>query len=457
MNASSSKAISGLDKTPNTQFDHIPGKKGLPFIGSSIEFIRDYPGLIEGMYQQYGKVFTLNLIFGKEIILLGPEANEFVLKDEAKIFSSKMAWDLFLEELFPRGLLLRDGANHRHHRKIMQVAFKKPAIESYIERMGPAIKEGIDQWPINKKFQFFKAIKQMTLDLACDIFLDMPMGSSAEVKKINKAFINTLAATIAISRRQIPGTTWYRGIKGRKYLEGVVSAMVPSKRNGQGSDFFTQICNATSEEGDQFSDQEVTDHIIFLMLAAHDTTTSVLSTVMYELAKNPYWQETLYEEFKSINKAQLNYDDLDKLEKTSWVFKEALRANPPIVLISRRATRECEFGGYTIPENSTVTVVPMHTHHMKEYWSDPERFDPMRFSPERAEDKKHFFQWVPFGGGAHKCIGLYFAEVQAKLFLYHFLMQYRVYVPHNYTTTFQHVPISKPKDGLPIKIKRIRT
>lgn len=454
MTASNTDVISGLEKQPNCDLDHIPGYNGLPIIGSTLEFVRDYPGLIDRMYKKYGKVYTLNLLFSKEIVLLGPDANEFVLKDEGKNFSSKLAWDLVLDELFPRGLMLRDAPNHRHHRKIMQVAFKKPAMESYIEKMSPALKDGMDHWPINKKFSFYNAIKKITLDIACDVFLGMQVNEDAA--KVNKAFIRTVEASIAINRWRIPGTVWYRGIKARKYLEKFIGEMVPSKRGGEGKDFFTQLCNAKSEEGEQLTDDEITDHMIFLMMAAHDTTTSALNTIMYELAKNPYWQETLYEEYKAIDKPHLTFDDMEKLEKTGWVFKEALRIHPPLPTIPRRSIKECEFGGYTIPKNTSVSVVPIHTHYMSEYWSDPERFDPMRFSPERAEDKKHFFQWVPFGGGAHKCIGLYFAEMQTKLFMYHFLRQYRVYVPRNYTTDFQHVPIAKPKDGLPIKIKKIR-
>ena len=120
------------------------------------------------------------------------------------------------------------------------------------------------------------------------------------------------------------------------------------------------------------------------------------------------------------------------MEKTTWVFREALRMHPPLPTIPRRVVEDVEWQGYTIPKNSLVNISPLHTHYMEEYWSNPYSFDPERFSPERAEDKQHFYQWIPFGGGHHKCLGINFAELQTKTFLFHFLRQYRVSVKPGY-------------------------
>ena len=105
---------------------------------------------------------------------------------------------------------------------------------------------------------------------------------------------------------------------------------------------------------------------------------------------------------------------------TEMAFKEAMRMKPPVPSIPRRAIRDFTFKGYAIPAGTMVGVNPLFTHHMPEIWPEPETFDPLRFTDE-AQRNRHRFAWVPFGGGAHMCLGLHFAYMQAKCFARHFL------------------------------------
>ena len=113
---------------------------------------------------------------------------------------------------------------------------------------------------------------------------------------------------------------------------------------------------------------------------------------------------------------EITQESMNGCDTASLVFREALRMYPPLPTIPRRCVRETEVMGFRIPRNAGVGLSPLFTHYMPEFWSDPQRFDPERFSPGRAEDKQHFFQFIPFGGGAHKCLGLHFAEIQSKIF-----------------------------------------
>lgn len=441
-----------LPKKPSNKVSHIPGENGMPVVGFTFHFLKDFHGLVNRMEQKYGEVFRYRAIMQDVITLLGPEANEFILKDSDHNFSSKKAWDVVLEELFPNGLMLRDFENHKIHRKILQGAFKKPAMISYVEKMNPRFSQGLQEWPHGGEMKFFDHIKELLLSAGAELFLGMQMG--AEAKKVNESFIAAVDASLAVVRAPIPGTTWWKGIRGRRYLEEFMGNLVAQKRASNEQDFFTQICHSKGENGEELSDQEVIDHMIFLLFAAHDTTTSTLTSLVYRLAKHPEWQEAVYEEIQSIGKDEIDYEDLDALEKTGLVFKEVLRMHPPLPTIPRRAINDCEFKGFKIPRNAAVGVVPLHTHYMKEYWSNPYQFDPERFSPERAEHKKHFYQWVPFGGGHHKCLGLNFAEIQSKVFLYHFLKQYKATIRTGYEMPFQTVPLAVPKDGFPCTITK---
>ncbi|WP_372865657.1 cytochrome P450 [Spongiibacter sp.] len=440
-------------RRPSRRLTHIPGDSGLPVFGQTFSFLRNYKALTERRYRRYGQISRGNTLFQHSLTLLGPEANEIVLKNSEGQFSSMLAWNPLLDRLFPNGLMLKDAEAHRYDRKILQGAFKKAAIEGYLDSMNPHTERGLENWPVGEEFPFQHAVKQLLLEVAAEVFLGVEMGE--EASGVNNAFVDTMLASMAVVKLPIPGTLWQRGLAGRKHLEDFVMTHIAAKRREQGQDIFSQICHATDEDGNYFSDEAVRDHIIFLLFAAHDTTTSTLCSIVYALAKNPEWQQKLRDEYQALGKDKLDYDDLGQLENSKLVFKEALRMYPPVPAIPRRTLKDMELFGYHIPKNTAVAISPLFTHYMEEYWSEPTRFDPARFSKERAEDKKHFFQWVPFGGGAHKCLGLNFAEIQTKLFLFHLLRRYDIKVKDGYEMPRSWVPLIFPADGLPVRFEAI--
>ena len=139
---------------------------------------------------------------------------------------------------------------------------------------------------------------------------------------------------------------------------------------------------------------------------------------------------------------------------SEMAFKETMRMKPPVPSIPRRATRDFSFKGYAIPAGTLVGINPLFTHHMPEIWPDPETFDPMRFTDE-ASRSRHRFAFVPFGGGAHMCLGLHFANMQAKCFARHFLQNLRVALPPGTTPDWQMWPIPKPRDGLQVTLSPV--
>ncbi len=204
------------------------------------------------------------------------------------------------------------------------------------------------------------------------------------------------------------------------------------------------------------SDEDVLDHMIFLMMAAHDTTTSTLTSLSWELARHPEWQERIREESLALGDSRPDFDALDGLESLTLAMREVLRRYPPLPVIPRTAQREFAWEGYRIPEGAMVVVSPIHSHYMTEWWDEPQRFDPERFSPARAEHQRHTHSWIPFGGGTHMCVGRRFAEAQVRLVMHQLVQRYRWSVPDGYEMPVQQAPISKPVDGLPIDLERLR-
>jgi cytochrome P450 len=143
------------------------------------------------------------------------------------------------------------------------------------------------------------------------------------------------------------------------------------------------------------------------------------------------------------------------MTQTEQVFREALRLVPPVPFIPRRAIAGFSWMGFDFPAGTAITLNPGVTMLSPEFYTDPERFDPSRFSPNRAEDQAHKFAWTPFGGGAHKCIGMHFSTLQVKLFIATLLRDRRITLAQPSAAEWQRMPIPRPKNGLPIVLHRM--
>ncbi len=443
------------DKTKQANLQHLPGDSGMPFFGHSYWFLRNAHDWLNKQHEKYGPVFRLHTPVVDSVMLLGPEANKLVFQNEENNFSNLLAWEPNFRTLFDNNILQRDFADHKALRSLFKTAFTRQAMEGHMAIMNPLLKDGISKWPTGKPIKSMDYVKKLLLNTGANVFLGLEIG--AEADRLNEAFVDMLNAfSDVIRRKEIWFSPYAKGLKGNKILSKFVFENIEARRKVEGRDVFSQLCRLEDDDGKMFSNADIRDHIIFVLFAAHDTTTSAATAVLYALASNPQWQEELREEMFSLNKDEMEFDDGNLLEKTTWTIKEALRMHPPLVVMPRYALEEFEFQGHRIPANTNVSVSSLFTHYMPEYWSNPTQFDPQRFSKERAEDKKDFFQYIPFGGGAHKCLGLHFAQTQGKMLLFHLLKQYRISKDPKMTRyKYNNVPLTFPTDGLPLTFTKI--
>src|SRR5665213_781186 len=138
MQSAVSPAISLTPPRRNT-LTHIPGDEGWPVIGKTLEILADPKGQVERQAARYGLVYRSHIFGETSLVLLGPEANELVLFDQAKLFSSAHGWGRILGLLFPRGLMLLDFDEHRLHRRALSVAFKSGPMKSYLTALDSGI------------------------------------------------------------------------------------------------------------------------------------------------------------------------------------------------------------------------------------------------------------------------------------------------------------------------------
>jgi cytochrome P450 len=436
-----------------SRLEPVMGDPGLPVIGHTVEFLDDGLRLARRYYERLGTVFWVNTVGGRWVQVIGPGGLETVLVNRDRAFSNKLGWDPLIGAFFDRGVMLMDFEEHRHHRRIMQQAFKHERLVAYLEKMNSAIRRGIAGWPSGSGFELYRAAKQLTLDIATEAFVGAQR--SPEADRLNAAFMDVVVGGQAIIRSDLPGGKWHRGLQSRRLLEQYFHSQLPAKRASEGDDLFSVLCRAETEEGERFSDADVVNHMIFTMMAAHDTSTITLAMMGYYLALHPDWQERLRTESQALGRTVIGYDDLDALPSMDLVFKETLRMNAPVGTLARQAIKDTEIDGRYIPKGTKLMLGIYVTQRMEPWWRDPDVFDPERFSDGRREDSSHKYAWTPFGGSVHKCIGMHFGSMEVKAIMHQLLLRNSWQIPGGYEPIFDYGTGPFPGDGLPIELRSL--
>ena len=440
----------------NRDLSNIPGTFGYPVIGHTFSYINSPLECdLEG-YRRYGPVSRMRLIHLCMIRTIGPDFVKSITIDPDKVFSSRMGWEGATGGFFDGSLIVKDFDDHRLQRRIMQSAFKTDSLRGYIESINKIISERLATLPVQATLLFYPTVKALLLDVAAKVFLGAPLDD--EAARLNQAFVDFAYGTTAIIKKDWPGLNHRKGLKARRVLEQYIQQSINKRRAGDARDMFSFFCREKNELGEYFSDQEICDHMIFMLFAAHDTTTSALTMAMYLLAKNQGWQGQLRGEIRASTVGQLSYEQLDDaIPLLDFTFKEVLRMYPPVPGVVRRTVRPSEIGGFEVPAHTIVNTSIAANHYSEEYWSDPFSFDPMRFSDARQEHKQHPFLWTPFGGGAHKCIGLHFANMLFKCVLFQTIKQFRVeFVDEKQRNgKISYVPFTRLKDNLPLILSKV--
>lgn len=433
----------------------VPGDYGLPYVGHFLETIRYGTDFGRRRYEHYGPVSWTGAFGTRLVLAAGPDATQAVLIDKDKVFSQD-GWAHFIDKFFHRGLMLLDFGEHHTHRRIMQEAFTRDRISGYVNQFVPQVRQAVPEWPTGETFRIYWALKQLTLDLAAKVFASERPGAVSD--NINRAFVSAVRAPTALVRANIPGSRWYAGLRGRQVLERYFRENLPAKRaiadsGGESADLFTALCHAETPDGERFSDEDVVNHMIFLMMAAHDTSTITTTAAAYYLGKHPEWQERAREESLALGDGEPDIDALERLDTLDLVIKESLRLVAPVPSLGRRAVADTSLLGHYIPAGTLVSVTPGVNHFVDGCWSVPDSFDPERFAEPRREDKSHRFAWIPFGGGAHKCIGMHFGTLEVKALLHEMLRNYRWTLPAGYHARWDHTSLPIPYDGLPLRLQ----
>lgn len=430
------------------------GEPGLPLIGKTLMFMRYGPSLSLEQYDRYGPVSWTSAFGMKMCTIVGPEAAQSVLVNKDKAFSQS-GWEWFIGPFFNRGLMLLDGEEHLYHRRIMQEAFTRPRLEAYARAFNAVIEEQVVQWPTGRPVEVYPLVKDLSLRVATEIF--MGAEHTEESERTAEAFEDCVRAGMSLVRFPVPGLRWHRGLRSRKVLEEYFRSRIPEKRASDDEDLFAALCHVETDEGHSFSDEDVVNHMIFLMMAAHDTSTITTTAVCWFLARHPEWQERCREESLRYGDGPMDLAGTEKLQSLDVVFMEALRLVTPVPGMARRAVKDTEVLGHFVPAGTMVTVGSWASHLMPSIWTAADSFDPTRYEEPRREDKQHRLAHMAFGGGAHKCIGMYFGRAEVKSLVHRILRSYRIEVPADYEVAWDMTSLPSPADGLPVTFRPLTT
>jgi cytochrome P450 len=202
-------------------------------------------------------------------------------------------------------------------------------------------------------------------------------------------------------------------------------------------------------------DAEIIGHLTFVIAASFDTLSSGTVSTLYYLARDRAWQDRVRAELCDTIADPLHTSvaEVGRCDQAEWAVKEALRLNAAAPVLWRRAVRDVGFGGYDFPAGTIMGVNPMLTHLLPSIWPDPLAYDPSRFAPDQVR-ARHRFAYVPFGGGAHGCIGANFASLQIRALLRRILESHELVLADRAPPTWYHWPNCRPRHGLNITLRR---
>ena len=390
----------------------VPKVPGLPIIGHSIPFQRNALQFTSQKQKKYGDIFEISLLNEKFIVMLTPESTREIFLDKDDIFSSKEGWAVVLGKPFENGLMLRDFEDHKYHRSLLQDSFRHEAIHGYLEIIQPIINNWVQNLNDNKSFDLYKSVKQLMFDISLSLFfLDVKKDES---ERLNNLFMDSIASATSAIRWPLPFTKIKKGLQAREYLLQYFQSKSASVTQDSKKTLFAELVNTNKGEA-QLNNLEIAEHMIFLLLAAHDTTTITLTNSIYNLSKNKDFAYDLLNEANEID--HLDVSSLKNGIVAESVFKEAIRYYPPVPFSVRQVMRNTQIENYNITKDSYLTISPLLLHHDDRYWDDPQKFDPYRFIDPGYINHAYF----PFAGGAHTCLGKFFASYLFKNVIYKYV------------------------------------
>jgi cytochrome P450 len=324
--------------------------------------------------------------------------------------------------LLGNGLIVSDGDVWRRSRRMIQPAFSRQNVHRLMKVMVECCDRRAVRWAELAAKGEQCNITSETSDFALELILISVFSSDYETR-IMTGGENPFAFLSRDSTRDLSVVMKVR------QLRELLRSIIEDRRAGKGSDefdFLSMYLQATDKEGQPFTDAELLDELMTLIVAGFETSANTLNWVWYLVAKHPDVEAKLIAEAEEHlpNVSALSVDSLTAMQYTQQVLEEALRLYPPVWLFTRRSHELDELDDYDVAPDTDIYLSPFILHRTEHYWSDPERFDPDRFAPtDKPKKDRPFF---PFSLGPRRCLGEYFSFLEMKVHLGLLLPRFRM-------------------------------
>lgn len=369
-------------------------------------------------HDRYGDDFSVNMaIFGKAMFVSDPESIKAVFTASPDTLGPGSGNAMLLPLLGRHSLILLDRQPHRHERRLLTPPFHGERMRAYAQVIHDATEASCGAWPMGKPINLTPELQSISLDVILSaVFGVADFGRRAAARRPVVALLEGLnPLTLYVPVLQQRFGPWAKTMAERRAVHAVVDAEIHDRRE-RGLDGRTDILSlmmaARYEDGSAMSDEALRDEMMTMLIAGHETSTTSLSWAVWELMDNPDAAERLGAELDALG-PDVAPEALERLPFLDAVCRETLRLHPVLPLVSRVTRAELPMRGYTVPANVGVFPCIWLAHRREEVFPEPERFRPERFL-ERSYSP---FEWLPFGGGARRCIGMAFALYEMKLVL----------------------------------------
>jgi retinoid hydroxylase len=405
------------------------------------------------MYQKHGPIFRTRTDWWQDVVyLVGPEANRFVLASNRLKFSHREGWGQFFGviETYGDGLLTMDGPEHDQHRRMMNPAFTISYMDRYLPLMNRIISERTATWLERGEVDVFEEARKITFDVAAEALVGLQTGP--EVDRFREIFFGLIMLGQNADDERDYGT---RLAELQRELYDLLLPKIRQRRAQPTDDVLGMLVRARDDHGNALSDEQLIAHTNILLVAGHETSTSLSAWLLYLLSQHPDYAQRVLDEQDALlaRDAAPTLEAVKRMKLLEHALSEAERLYPPVSNGPRGVLEDFEFGGYHVPAGTHVFYSIAGAHHIPTIFADPDRFDPDRFAPPREEHKTPY-ALVGFGGGPRICIGINFAQVEIKALISHLLRNYQLELAPDQQIVQMYMPTSMPLHGIRMRVSK---
>ncbi len=409
------------------------------------------------MREHVGPIFKINLPKFHPAVFVGPESNRTILVTQREQLSWRNATDPVVR-LLRHGVLVVDGAEHDKYRGIMDPPMQRRNVLPHIPDFWRCTDQVTANWDSGETQDMLVEMRKLALlilvgttfkvDFAPDMErLWQPILDLLEYISPGIWIIWAGAPTRAKHKRAIQVVDDYLyGIIRQRRAELTLSGADPDA-----GDLLGKLIVAP-----EMTDDLIRDQLLTMMIAGHDTSTALLTWVLYLVGRHPETLAALQAEVDAVLGAQEEPPTLEQLNALDYldqVIKETLRLYPPIHMGNRRAPTDLDLCGYRVPEGTRIMLSIYLAHRDKDHWQNPDAFCPARFA-RGQEEKVPPFTYVPFGGGPRNCIGASFAQIEARAVLARLLQRFHFELLNGDAVHAHMGATLEPRPGVQMRVTR---